>query len=251
MSPFMVMFESITPGRHIGKYNRIVFADLLESLVPDFDWEIAANGLNQLKVISSSWQIANSLLDSKTLKNKEYKTFIPDSLISYKALATYVEENISPRIISHKLMDEIRSQILSIRRRTNQDGSVSSKVEFMFSGVSVPGFIRISKVKFDLTMLVTQPKRRFKCQIFSHFMAQCRIKLPRCEYCAQNHLTTKCPNLNSTALCANCGKNHIASSRDCVIYKYQLQVMKIRLENNLSYTGQITCLYQQESTDPP
>lgn len=204
-------------------------------MVSDPNRLIYLNGLNQLRVICSDWLSANQLLDSTELLTKECRSFIPASLISRKALAFDIETEFSPLSLSQKLDPISLASIISIRRRTEMNGSLSEKVEFTFSGVSIPETIQISRTVFDLTMLIAPPKRCYKCQRYRHFSKQCESRFLRCEFCAEYHFSRKCTNANRKPLCANCGGDHIASSKDCVFAQFEFQVMKTRSENNLSY----------------
>lgn len=112
--------------KKIGKYNRIAFADFLESIVSDPQRKIISNGLNQLRISSS---LANDLLNSSKITEKGYRTFIPTSLVSRKTLMHDVDENLSPLTISNRLEPEIRDLIISIRRRTTDKNKVFSMMD--------------------------------------------------------------------------------------------------------------------------
>ncbi|XP_051174752.1 uncharacterized protein LOC127290303 [Leptopilina boulardi] len=233
-TPFTILVES-TQNKKIGKYNRIAFADYLESIVSDPLRTIVSNGLNQLRITSSSWSLANSLLNSTHLSSSGYRSFIPTSLVSRKALAHDVDLGLSPLAISGKLEGEVRDKIISIRRKIKDLNEVSGIVEFLFSGVTIPDSILIARVIFKLTLSVTPPKRCFKCQRFRHFATQCRATHPTCEFCSEHHTKNNCPNHNRSSQCSNCMGNHTAASRECPYFKYELAVMRHRLEFNVGY----------------
>lgn len=136
--PYTILFESTMPNKKIGKYSRIAFVDFLETIVSDLQRKIISNGLNQLRITSSTWSLANDLLNSSTIVERGYRAFIPTSLVSRKALMHDVDTNLSPLIISNRLETEIRDSIISIRRRTINKSEVSNMLEFVFSGVSFP-----------------------------------------------------------------------------------------------------------------
>ena len=45
----------------------------------------------------------------------------------------------------------MKSNILSIRRRTLDDDSASDRAEFVFSTINIPRKLRLASVVFDLT----------------------------------------------------------------------------------------------------
>ena len=90
VAPFIVLMESTIPGRNLGKYDFIAFADLIDEV---FGWDrvIQRNGLNQCKIICDAREDANSLILSVDLKMAGYKLFIPSSLLRKKAFIRDVE----------------------------------------------------------------------------------------------------------------------------------------------------------------
>ena len=127
------------------------------------------------------------------------------------------------------------SSILSIRRRTLDDGSASDRVEFVFSTINIPRRLSFASVAFDLTPVIPPPKRCFSCQRFTHISEQCRSTHTTCEYCSEEHPSRDCPNTRMTPRCANCGDRHPTYSRDCPIYTYEFAVMKERTLKNCGY----------------
>lgn len=130
------------------KYNRIAFADFLESTVSDSQRIIVSNGLHQLRVTSSNSLLANNLLNSTIIKNKGYKLYIPTSLVSRKFVAHDVDTHLSPHTISCRISQDILDLIISIRRRAINSGKVSDMVDFVFYGIKIHPSITISGVVF-------------------------------------------------------------------------------------------------------
>ena len=74
-----------------------------------------------------------------------------------------------------------------------------------------------------------EPIRCQNCQKFGHVKARCRNKQETCPHCSKGHALGQCKNLKSLPQCSNCKgaksyvcTNHTASSRDCPIYKSEL-----------------------------
>ena len=47
-----------------------------------------------------------------------------------------------------------------------------------------------------------------------------------------DHLTSRCKN---PPQCVNCGQNHVSKSNECVIWKKEKEIMKIKVTKNLTY----------------
>lgn len=70
------------------------------------------------------------------------------------------------------------------------------------------------------------------CQEFSHTKNHCNKK-PRCVKCAQGHLTAHCnKSSEARAKCANCGGDHPASYRGCMVAR-ELQKRKNMQSKNI------------------
>lgn len=65
----------------------------------------------------------------------------------------------------------------------------------------------------------------FKCQAYGHFSKNCYKSL-KCVLCTGAHALQDCPlkhKPDQLLKCANCGENHSAGSRDCMVYKRILE----------------------------
>lgn len=68
---------------------------------------------------------------------------------------------------------------------------------------------------------ITQCK---KCQMWGHATSNCFLKYARCVKCAGQHLSYECDKSREVpAVCANCGKDHPASSLQCEVYLKHLE----------------------------
>lgn len=69
-----------------------------------------------------------------------------------------------------------------------------------------------------------------KCQIWGHATANCFLKYTRCVKCAGEHRSFECEKSRDIpAICANCGKDHPASSLQCETYLKHLEEKKNKL----------------------
>ena len=122
-----------------------------------------------------------------------------------------------------------------VRRRTNDDGSVSPRVEFTMAFARVPRSICLLGYSYPLTPVIPPPRRCFTCQTFRHISNQCRSSRPICEFCSEHHRTDSCPNKLRSAFCSNCCGDHVASSRNCPVYRYEFEINKYCYWNSCGF----------------
>ena len=189
----------------------------------------------QCKIICNAREDANSLILSVDLKMAGYKLLIPSSLLRKKAFIRDVDPKYSPKEIIDRLDQSSKDIITSARRRTNKDGSLTDTIEFTLATHEIPRFVFARGFECALTPVIPAPRRCFKCQRFRHVADHCRSSKATCEYCSGHHRTETCPNGLRSAHCSNCFGDHIASSRDCPMYKYEFEIMRHCFWNNCSF----------------
>ena len=111
-----------------------------------------------------------------------------------KAFARKIPIEYSASDVNTRLDPDMLVNILTLRRHTLDDGSVSDRVEFVFSTTNVPRKLSLARVAFDLTPVIPPPKRWFCCQRIGHISEQCRCPRPTCEYCLEEHPSRDCVN---------------------------------------------------------
>ena len=201
--PFIVVLESRIPGKSSGRFNLIALGDLIDSIIRDTKRQIFPNGRNQAKVFCARWQTANVLVYSTALQDFGVHAYIPAFLVQKKVFARKIPSEYSAADLSTRFDPDILSSILSIRRRTLDDGSASDRVEFVFSTTNIPRKLSLASVVFDLTPVIPPPKRCFCCQRFRHISEQCRSTRATCEYCSEAHPSRDCINTKLSPRCVN------------------------------------------------
>ena len=213
------------PGKNLGKYDRLALAECIDLVVRGTK-NIFYNGVNQVKTQCGDKEDANTLVRSQELMRGGFKLFIPSSLLRKKTSTGPIDPKYSAADIVCKLDPAVREAVVAIRRRTNEDGSTSARVEFTMAVSRVPHNLRIMGYSYPLTPVIPPPRRCFACQRFRHISNQCRSSRPIMEFCSEHHHTDACPNRLPSAFCSNCCGDHLASSRDCPVYQYEFEVSK-------------------------
>ena len=102
--------------------------------------------------------------------------------------------------------------------------------------------------------VLTEPRRCLKCQMYGHFVSECKAQNDRCARCTEQHRTALCPiATNSPLRCANCkpgtSSGHSAADRGCPSFlEEQAKIDKRSPENKFKYfptfdlnTWKLTC----------
>ena len=102
--------------------------------------------------------------------------------------------------------------------------------------------------------VLTEPHRCLKCQVYRHFISECKAQNNKCARCAEQHCTASCPfATNSPLHCANCkpgtGSGHSTTDRGCPSFlEEQAKIDKRSPENKFKYfptsdlnTWKLTC----------
>ena len=238
---FPSQIKNIMPPVDSGRCSELSCSDLSQSLLRRIDEffdggrTIFYNGLNQVKIQCESREDANTLVRSQDLMRGGVKLFIPSSLIRKKAFTGPIDFRYSASNIVYKLDPEIRDVMMSVRRRINDEGSVSTRVEFTLAVARVPRSIRLHGYSYPLTPVIPPPRRCFTCQRFRHISNQYRSSRPICEFCSEHHRTDSCPNKLRSAFCSNCCGDHVASSREFPVYRYEFEINKYCYWNSCGF----------------
>lgn len=150
---------------------------------------------------------ANILLRADLLKQKGYRTFIPESLLYKKGFIRIRPEHSVTDIVNN--MDEDQKEILIAARRTTnrRNDQESDIIDLSFRTIFVPRFIFIWSVRVFVTPSIPVPKRCTYCQHFGHVSQQCKASAPTCEHCAEKHTTISCNNPRPGSKCFNCSED--------------------------------------------
>ena len=140
-----------------------------------------------------------------------------------------------PSCPPEKVVEYVRQQQLKILSAVNilKRADKTPLPLFMLSFDNSEDVKRVYEIKEILGMQVSiEPVRASKfvpqcknCQVYGHTHKYCR-KDPRSVRCAGKHLTMECTkSKQSPPKCANCGENHPANYRGCLVAK---EIQKMR-----------------------
>ncbi|XP_064469617.1 uncharacterized protein LOC135384338 [Ornithodoros turicata] len=97
---------------------------------------------------------------------------------------------------------------------------------------SLPSTIKAGYLNCHVRAYIHNPRRCYKCQKFGHGSQVCRGQAV-CARCAgKDHSSETCSN---DIRCTNCEGSHPAYSRSCPFWQEEKQVLKIKIEQNVTY----------------
>ena len=128
------------------------------------------------------------------------------------------------------------SRVERLKIGKKDDLKTTKTVKIWFETTTLPEVIEFMFEKFKVSPYYDKPWQCYKCQKFGHNANTCGNK-EKCVLCSGNHRLLNCPNKDkeNVAKCANCGLNHVSSYGGCPAMKYEKQIQKIRVQQNMSY----------------
>lgn len=167
-----------------------------------------------------------------------------------------VLKNLHPSVDINELKSEIEFmghkviRISNVKHRTTKHPLPIFFIELETNNESNKKIFEITKLLNQIISFEPPYKKRdvpqcMRCQEYGHTKNYCK-KIPVCVKCAKNHLTSECQIKEKIkeVKCANCGGDHVASYKGCIIRK-QLQ-QKLFPSLRLKQLNNNTTLIPQE-----
>ncbi|CAN7947217.1 unnamed protein product [Ixodes pacificus] len=227
-----VIYMPIDQTKIITKLNELKLTELLESHAPASVIQIRPNyRLNLLSVDTRNMAASSSLLKVSSLLGIPVRAFEPRSPAQATGVIKGIDATI--KIDSKDTIAQLRSSdntpVISARRL-----GTSASVAITFASPRLPDFIFLGLVRHKVELFVEKPIQCHRCSRFGHIASTCQ-HAPTCSRCSGPHQRTQCNDNETPTRCCNCGKNHEASSHQCVTWKDELEIRRIRQVNNLDY----------------
>lgn len=151
--------------------------------------DIVPIGVNRVKIITKTCNIANKLVDHPSLSKNKLRSYIPTYYTQRKGVVKLVDTMFSNEYLWENIQCE--QEIVEIKRLRrkfiNRDTGKEELVDrqmivITFLGSVIPDKIRINFCSFSVEPWVYPVVRCFQCLRFGHIAAQCKGK-PRCSRC--------------------------------------------------------------------
>ena len=150
-------------------------------------------------------------------------------VIFSKKLIKYSEE---------KLLQEFKDQhvtdVKRIKKKVDDELLPTPLLILTFDLHQLPPTISAAWMRIHIRPYIPS-SRCFHCQKFGHFTTSCRNKLKGepeiCVNCGM-HRHGEC---ETEPCCANCGENHLSSSRNCTHYAREKEILTLKITDRISF----------------
>lgn len=137
-----------------------------------------------------------------------------------------------------KLKDSIEGgRAISLKRlKTWRSGEKVDSLSVLvdFQGETLPKYVIVGYLNYNVRMYVPPPLRCFKCQKYGHIAAYCK-GTQTCGRCGgREHVYGAC-GTGVQEKCVNCGGAHSVRYRECEARKRAVEIQHVRAEGKLSY----------------
>ncbi|XP_033756114.1 uncharacterized protein LOC117338859 [Pecten maximus] len=103
-----------------------------------------------------------------------------------------------------------------------------------FAVPNLPSSVMVGYMRCNVLPYIPNPLRCRNCQRYGHHEDRCRRR-EVCEHCGrEGHNDTDSCDVTGK-LCPNCKGNHAASSRDCLSWKKEREVLRVKYTRNISF----------------
>ncbi|XP_071099091.1 uncharacterized protein [Haliotis cracherodii] len=143
------------------------------------------------------------------------------------------------RCLSDMSKDDIAKEldqqsVTAVKRfAVKRDGVVQPTNTYLltFARTTIPESIKAGYCNIGVEVYIPNPLWCYTCQAFGLGSESCHPSAV-CYCCGDKHEATDC---RKDVKCANCGGNHMASAKSCPVWKRQIQIIKVKAEQNVSY----------------
>lgn len=237
--PFLVYVEHTE--KNLGRVFpiKIGYYFLSEDKIKNDILDIQSVGRNRVKVIFKSFEIANSIINHKCIKNNNLIAYIPKYFTQKKGVIRnvdtfFTEEYLKSNIISSKQVVNVQR----MKRKTIVDGETKfidrQMVIVTFLGNEIPKSVKINLTNFTVDNYIYPVVQCFRCLRYGHTSKLCKSKDERCKKCSSVHEENETCDMSQ--YCVHCETNtHSSISKDCPYYKQQRKIKEKMAQENISF----------------
>lgn len=235
--PYLIFVEHI--DLNIGRLHPMRLGEKLINL-SEYDRyisEISNVGRNRIKIEVNSAEIANKLVNEPFFKNNDLVAYIPSYLTEKKGIIRFVDTSYSEstllKIIKSDVpVKKVQRMYKTITKEDIQERVARQMIIVTFSGIHIPQFIYINKVRCEVNVYIQPVMQCYQCLRYGHSARQCKGK-KRCRTCGtfnENDCT------DCAKFCVFCKEdNHNSTHKDCPEYKKQKRTKEAMAHLNISF----------------
>ena len=238
-SPFprFLLIESTVPDQPLSKLSPFVIQKVLMSVAgsPKSVKKLSSGSLlievekpkhaENLMKIKHFFQIPAKCSPHVTLNTTRGIIRCPD-------LAGVSEEEIVLELSNQHVTAARRISVYrdGIRRETNT-------IVLTFNSAILPKSLKVGYLNVGVDLYIPNPLQCYTCYKYGHHERRCQKTNSEslCRHCgevANGHDSANCKN---TVKCADCGGDHMATSRTCPVWKREKEIVTVKYRESLSF----------------
>ena len=117
-----------------------------------------------------------------------------------------------------------------IRRETNT-------IVLTFNSAILPKSLKVGYLNVGVDLYIPNPFQCYTCYKYGHHKRRCqKTNLEKlCRHCGEVAKSQDSANCKNTVKCANCGGDHMATSRTCRVWKREKEIVTIKYRESLLF----------------
>ena len=106
-----------------------------------------------------------------------------------------------------------------------------------FNSAILPKSLKIGYLNVGVDLYIPNPLQCYTCFKYGHNERKCNKNTSEalCKHCGEVANTDDSTGCKNTVKCANCGGEHVATSRTCPVWKREKEIVTIKYKESLSF----------------
>lgn len=257
------MFEGFPSEDDIPQHVKFVYISLNDSEenIKKYNFILYKTITNVCdNIISANYISGNRLLVELPNKNEVKKVMKIKNLVGYSTtikvepalkLGTSIGIIYAPDLLHEdekeigEWFKNINNNVLEVKRLNKGPEKIKTPLlKLTFGAAQLPNNIKLGFMSYNIEPYYPPPLRCFNCKKYGHSTITCRNSTV-CGRCGGDHNDSECANTNYR--CTNCGQNHTTYDKTCESYLNQKNIVKIKVDRNISFKEAKTIYYNSKS----
>lgn len=190
--PFIVYMYA-NPNDQNKMPHPLAMARVITNLINNDATEIKSIGRGKTLAVVKTATSANVLISSISLKDLNYRAFIPSYLVSRIGVIKDIPTDYNETFLKENLQSVYEVvEVVWINRKINTDGKSEIKptksVRIVFEGRALPGYVSLFHTRLQVTLYIPHSNICFNCYRVGHISKACK-GTTRCLHCGKGKHT--------------------------------------------------------------
>lgn len=237
VGPYRLIAELIDDKEGTIRINKLTLGKLL-SRTKEYKENVLnmrPMGMKKLLVFVKSMSIANRLQGDKTMKENNYKFYVPKSFLSVTGVIAGVPADMTEDEILENMTCEVPiMSVYRLQRYINGQKVPSNRISVTFRTNKLPAEVKLYCCINRVMPFVNKPVLCGNCLRYGHKTDSCK-STRRCSVCSQQHEGTEIGDCDNKTSCLYCKKDHRTTDPNCPEWKKQRNIKTIMAKSNMTY----------------